>query len=68
MCDEANMESLGIEDYADSREFAWVMEVPYIHRTLGLVTKIHLLEICHPTSHKIELDLFSGKSATNSQL
>lgn len=39
MCDEANMESLGIEDYADSREFAWVMEVPYIHRTLGLVNK-----------------------------
>ena len=28
MCDEGNMESLGIEDYPDSREFAWVMEVP----------------------------------------
>ena len=27
MCDEANMEALGIEDYAESREFAWVMEV-----------------------------------------
>lgn len=27
MCDEGNMEGLGTEDYPDSQEFAWVMEV-----------------------------------------